>query len=107
MYEKEILALGQELSTVGGTLHTYTRPDGGGVVVYFDNGYCADVAINRMTYGHEQGLYEIAVMTHKDYKDLQIVYDTPITDDVLGFLNLDEVVDYVIKIRELPNRVEQ
>ncbi len=62
----------------------------------FENGYGVSVIRNDNSYGGEQGLYELAVL-----KEGEIVYDTPITDDVLGYLTPEEVTQYMIKIQEL------
>jgi hypothetical protein len=65
----------------------------------FPNGYQASVIDDG--YGHESGRYELAVM-HEG----SIVYDTPVTDDVLGFLSEDEVVAALDQIAALPARSE-
>ena len=51
-----------------------------------DNGYGASIVQSNYSYGGEQGLWEVAVL-----KDGEICYDTPITNDVLGYLTEDEV----------------
>ena len=49
----------------------------------FPNGYGASVIRNLGSYGHESGLWELAVLD-----DLgNLVYDTPVTEDVLGWLD--------------------
>ena len=60
----------------------------GGVqdIYTFDNGYSASVVSNEFSFGGRDGLYELAVI----YNDA-IVYDTPITDDVLGYLTSDDL----------------
>jgi hypothetical protein len=63
----------------------------------FDNGYSASVVRGPGTYGFEDGLWELAVI-----KDGDICYDTPITDDVLGYLSDDEVLSVLEKIENLP-----
>ncbi len=56
----------------------------GGVqaVITFDNGYGASVVCTPHTYGGDRGLYELAVLG----KDGHLTYDTPITNDVIGYL---------------------
>jgi hypothetical protein len=62
----------------------------------FDNGYEASVVKSQYTYGGDKGLYELAV-----FKDGEICYDTPITDDVIGYLRPEDVTDVMAKIQQL------
>ena len=66
--------------------------------IYFDNGYGASVIKSPYSYGGNQDLYELAVI-----KDNAICYDTPITDDVIGYLTEDDVTKYLGQIQELKN----
>ena len=54
-----------------------------------------------MTYGGNQGLFEVAVL------DLagNIVYDTPVTSDVVGFLDFAGVADVLQQIQNLPKNL--
>lgn len=77
------------------------HPNGyGGVIsrILFDNGYGASIIKTPSSYGGNEGLYELAVT------DLhgQLTYDTPITDDVIGYLSEEEVSEVLKKIQELP-----
>jgi hypothetical protein len=74
------------------------HPMGQGVQArtYFDNGYGASVVRSEHTYGGSDGLYELAVL-----KNGNITYDTPITDDVIGYLTEEGVTEYLQKIQEL------
>jgi hypothetical protein len=65
--------------------------------VMFDNGYGASVVIGPYTYGGEDGLYELGVLG----KDKKLTYDTPVTDDVEGYLSEAQVTDLLIKIQQL------
>lgn len=65
-------------------------------VFKFDNGYEASVVSNAMTYGGKNGLFEVAVM-----KDGKIVYDTPVTNDVVGWLDFAGVADILNQIKAL------
>jgi hypothetical protein len=65
--------------------------------VMFDNGYGASVIIGPHTYGGEDGLYELGVLG----KDKKLTYDTPVTDDVEGYLSEAQVTDLLIKIQQL------
>lgn len=66
-------------------------------VYSFDNGYEASVV--NWGYGSERGLWELAVMHSGN-----IIYDTPITDYVLGWLTLNEVEEICNQIAQLPPR---
>ena len=63
----------------------------------FPNGYGASVIKHRGSYGSEDDLFELAVL--KDGEGL--CYSTPITDDVIGWLDNQEVLDLLKKISEL------
>lgn len=62
----------------------------------FDNGYEVSVVKSPYTYGGDKELYELAI-----FKDGQICYDTPITDDVIGYLRPEDVTDVMIKVQQL------
>ena len=66
--------------------------------INFDNGYGASVVKSMYSYGGNQDLYELAII-----KDDAICYDTPITDDVIGYLTEDDVTKYLGQIQELKN----
>ena len=66
-------------------------------IVQFPNGYGASIVQGEHTYGGKDGLYELAVFG----KDGHITYDTPITDDVLGYLTEQDVEDTLNKIKNL------
>jgi hypothetical protein len=65
-------------------------------VFKFDNGYEASVVSHSMTYGGQDGLFEVAVM-----KDGEIVYNTPVTSDVVGWLDFAGVADILNQIKAL------
>jgi hypothetical protein len=65
--------------------------------IYFDNGYGASVVKTPYTYGGDMGLYELAVFG----KDGHIAYDTPVTNDVEGYLSEDDVTKILEQIQEL------
>ena len=62
----------------------------------FENGYSVSVIKTQYSYGGNRGLYEMAIM-----KDNEIVYDTEITNDVLGHLTPEDVTELMIKIQDL------
>lgn len=65
--------------------------------IEFGNGYGASVVKHEYSYGGKDGLYELAVLNF----DGEIVYDTPITNDVLGYLSEQDVTEVLIKIQQL------
>jgi hypothetical protein len=69
----------------------------------FENGYGASVITGNGTYGGDRGLYELAVIKFgEDYDwDWRITYDTPITEDVVGFLTSKDVEDLLVQIEAL------
>jgi hypothetical protein len=71
----------------------------GGVQAYivFENGYGASVVCTPYTYGGDKGLYELAVFD----KNGHITYDTPVTNDVIGYLRPEDVTDVMEKIQLL------
>lgn len=66
-------------------------------VFKFDNGYGASVVCSNMSYGSQEGLFEVAVLG----KDGNIAYDTPITSDVVGYCSFANVADILNQIKEL------
>ena len=69
--------------------------------IAFDNGYAVSIVSHRRTYGGSEGLFELAVMNAEND---QIVYDTPVTYDVLGHLDFAEVAEAIAKVKALPKR---
>jgi len=65
--------------------------------VMFDNGYGASVVVGPYTYGGEDGLYELAVLDSNG----QLTYETPVTDDVEGYLTEDDVTKLLEQIQSL------
>ena len=67
--------------------------------ITFDNGYGASVVKTPHSYGGDRGLYELAVLG----TDGHLTYDTPITNDVIGYLRDIDVTDVMEKIQQLQN----
>ncbi len=65
----------------------------------FPNGYTASIIRHLGSYGGREGLFEVAVM----YED-RLVYDTPVTDDVVPRLTPKECADVLAQIAALPPR---
>ena len=61
-----------------------------------DNGYEVSVVQSPHSYGGDIGLYELAI-----FKDGEICYDTPITNDVIGYLRPVDVTEVMEKIQKL------
>ena len=66
---------------------------------HFDNGYGVSVVRHKFSYGNKLNLFELAIID----KVGDIVYSTPITDDVLGYLSEDDVSNTMIKVQRLDN----
>lgn len=62
----------------------------------FDNGYGASVIKHYGSYGYEEDLFELAVLDEEG-----LCYTTPITNDVIGHLTNEQVLDYLEKIKNL------
>lgn len=68
----------------------------------FKNGYGASVIKNRYSYGHEDNLWELAVIVFINTRKWHLCYDTPITDDVEGYLSNRQVRALLKRIKRLP-----
>lgn len=84
----------------------HTAGNGIAARYFFPNGY--GVSVVRFTssfgfggsYGANEGLYELAVLQgNKD--NWELTYDTPITEDVLGYLTEDDVTSYLQQVENL------
>lgn len=64
----------------------------------FPNGYGASVINHTYSYG-----LELAVIYWRG-EEFDLVYDTPITDDVIGHLTNERVEELLLKIENLPGR---
>ncbi len=74
----------------------------------FKNGYGASVVRGPFTYGGTAGLFELAVVSFIGPRDNDWVidYDTPITEDVIGYLAEEEVQKLLREINDLPSKEE-
>lgn len=70
--------------------------DGEQWIFEFDNKYGASVVKSDYSYGGKEGLFELAVLY-----DNELCYDTPFTDDVIGYLTEDMVSDLLDRIEQL------
>lgn len=91
--------------------------DGTWQVYLFENRYAASViragyGENSFTgsYGVDDGLFELAVMKcrtdadPRQFSSYGLCYDTPITDDVVGYLTEEDVQELLAKVASLPNQ---
>ena len=69
----------------------------------FNNGYGASTIKNKLSHGGDDSLWELAVIRFNsdDNNDWDIVYDTPITRSVIGWLSDDDLHDVLNDIRKL------
>lgn len=67
----------------------------------FDNGYGASVVKHCGSYGSNKDLWELAVIHFDGPVSWHIVYDTPVTGDVEGYLSDGDVRNLLNKIRDL------
>lgn len=82
---------------------TVSKTVNGGVqhIYKFSNGYSASVVQHEFSYGHEDGLWELAIIGPNG----RICYDTPITEDVLGYQSDADVANALVQINALPSAV--
>lgn len=66
----------------------------------FPNGYGASVVMGTYTYGGPDGLFELAVIRFEspDSDKWDIDYGTPVTDDVIGWLDENGVAGHLLAI---------
>jgi len=70
-------------------------------IVKFKNKYGASIVKHDYSYGGKIGLYELAVIKYDENNNWDLCYDTPVTSDVLGYLNEAEVTTYLMQIEYL------
>jgi hypothetical protein len=80
---------------------------GGQGVVEFENKWRASVVCHGFSYGGELGLYELAIFYPEGQEPESsrggICYDTPITNDVIGYIDPQEDLPRILElISKLP-----
>lgn len=65
-------------------------------VYNFPNGYGASVIQHEGSYGFEKGQWELAVLFMEE-----LCYSSPITDDVIGYLNEPQVDNLLEQIKQI------
>lgn len=63
----------------------------------FDNGFGASVIKHDLSYGNVDDLFELGVLDENG----ELTYETVITDNVIGWLTNEEVIDYFKAIQSL------
>lgn len=69
--------------------------------IFFPNGYGASVVTGTGCYISEDFPYELAVLKGTSVRNCVLCYDTPITDNVIGYLSESDVTRYLSKIEKL------
>ena len=84
-------------------LYTDNHMDGIQYVFRFENDYGASVIKNNGSYGHNDDLWELAVLKFYGPDECQwdLNYETPITDDVIGWQTDEQIRDLLKRIKEL------
>ena len=102
--ERAIPPLPIEVEPLG--THDWTHEGAGNRqwVYRFPNHYGASVVQGIYTYGGPEGFYELAVLTWDD-DESELTYETPVTDDVLGWQTIEDIAGVLLRIAVLPERV--
>ena len=72
------------------------------VVLKFNNGYGVSIVKHSFSYGSRLGLFELAVVAFSD-NDFSLCYTTPITNDVIGYLTVDDCKNIILEVIVLPS----
>jgi hypothetical protein len=70
--------------------------------VFYPNDYGASIVKHQYSYGGSLGKWELAVLKGTE-KKWDLCYNTPITNDVLGYLSEQEVDSILQEIENLPS----
>lgn len=65
----------------------------------FPNGYGASIIKHCESYGGEDDLFELAVILYDENGEWDLCYTTDITDDVIGYLNNNDVLELLERIK--------
>ncbi len=81
---------------------THSMGVGTRAIMEFDNGYGVSVVISPLSYGGNDGLYELAV-----FKGHDIHYDNPVANgDVRGYLTQEDVTELMSQVQAFSNGSE-
>ncbi len=68
----------------------------------FSNGYGVSVIRKYTSYGfYKGGKFELGVIKGESLEDSGLTYQTPITDDVIGHLKSEEVLEIAKEVKDL------
>lgn len=70
-------------------------------IYHFPNGFGASIIRSYMSCGHEDGLWELAVLKNYWEDEWHLCYDTKLTDDVIGWRSVDQINVLLKEIYEL------
>ena len=84
-------------------IFTQCLVDGVHYIFKFENGYGASVIKGWCTFGYREDKWELGVIFFdpENPDDYSLAYNTPLTDDVIGYLTDEEVRELLGKIKEL------
>lgn len=86
--------------------HYTLEIDGGIQHVYkFANGYGASVVQHEFSYGSHENLWELAVIHFDSDGEWSLDFSTPVTDDVIGWINMVQVMEILLQIEHLEPKV--
>lgn len=68
--------------------------------MFFPNGYGISVIAGKYAYSNNENPYECAVLKGNSEK-WNLTYDTPITDDVIGYCDEKKVTEIMEQIQKL------
>ena len=83
------------------------------VVIKYPNDYGVSIIYHAGSYGNKEGLVELGVLNFRkvsneddlniggDLGDSELVYDTGVTDDVIGYCSYDDVLKHLDEIESL------
>lgn len=71
------------------------------VIFHFDNGYGASVIQNQLSYGGNEGFWELAVLKFAKDGEWNLCYDTDITHNVIGWQSPEEIDELLKRIQAL------
>lgn len=66
--------------------------------VFFPNGRGVSIIRNEYSYGGRSGKFEVGVLD----ADGDLDYSTPVTDDVIGWLDVEGVLGVMKQVSDLP-----